>query len=85
MSGISRGGGGVGDHHDRLTELVGGPSHERQDLVAGRGVEVAGRLVGEDDLRLGDEGPGDGDPLLLAARELLGLMAEPAAEAGGVP
>ncbi len=39
------------------------------------GVEVAGRLVGEDQLGLGDEGAGDRDALLLAARELAGAMA----------
>jgi hypothetical protein len=41
-----------------------------EDLGAAVGVEVAGRLVGQDDLRLVDQGPGDGDALLLAAREL---------------
>ena len=34
------------------------------------GVEVAGRLVGEDQLGVADQGAGDGDALLLAAREL---------------
>ena len=34
------------------------------------GVEVAGGLVGEDDLGLGDERAGDRHPLLLAAGEL---------------
>jgi hypothetical protein len=31
------------------------------------GVEVAGRLVREDEVRRSDKGPGDGDTLLLAA------------------
>ena len=35
-----------------------------------RAVEVAGRLVGEDDLRARAERAGDGDALLLAARQL---------------
>ena len=37
------------------------------------GIEVGKRLVEEEDLRFLDEGPGDGDPLLLTARELIGL------------
>ena len=41
-----------------------------EDLGAGAGVEVAGGLVGEDDLRLAGQRPGHGDPLLLAAGEL---------------
>ena len=46
-----------------------------EDLAAGRVVEVAGRLVGEQEGRPGDEGPGDGDALLLAGRQLVGLVA----------
>src|SRR3712207_8863865 len=42
----------------------------RSHLGARAGVEVAGRLVGEHDGRLGDERAGDGDALLLAARHL---------------
>ena len=45
------------------------------DVAAGRRVEVAGRLVGEDDLRAGDDGPRDGDALLLAAGKLVGVVA----------
>ena len=41
----------VGDHDDRLAELAHGVAHEREDLGARGAVEVAGRLVGEDDLR----------------------------------
>ncbi len=41
------------------------------DLAALAGVQVAGRLVGEDHLRAGDDRAGDGDQLLLAARELV--------------
>ena len=36
------------------------------------GVEVAGGLVGEDELGACDDGAGDGDSLLLASGELLG-------------
>jgi len=43
---------------------------EGHDLVTGLGVQVSGGLVGEDDRRLGDDRPGDGRSLLLAARKL---------------
>ena len=60
----------VGDHHDRLAELADRDSHERQHLAAAVGVEVAGRFVGEDDLRAGHQGTGHRDSLLLTAGEL---------------
>ena len=41
-----------------------------EDLGAGAAVEVAGRLVGEDDLRPARQGARHGDALLLAAGEL---------------
>ena len=60
----------VGDHHDGGALLVefGEQVHH---LLAVLGVEVAGGLVGEDELGVGDHGAGDGDALLLSARELL--------------
>ncbi len=42
--------------------------------VAGRRVEAAGRLVGEQDRRFGDEGAGQRDALLLAARQRLRIV-----------
>ena len=51
------------------------------DLVAGLGVELAGRLVGQDEHRLLDQGPGDGHALLLAAGELVGAVVEPVPQA----
>ena len=50
-------------------ETVDCLSQEREDLLAGLGVERSCRLVGEDDLGPGDQGAGDRDALLLAARE----------------
>src|SRR5262245_54341309 len=44
---------------------------EAHDLAPLVGVEVAGRLVGEQQLGFRDERPGDADELLLAARELV--------------
>ena len=59
-------GGIVSDEHDRspaCAELLQHAEH-----LAGRlGIEVAGRLVSEDEIRLVDERAGDGDALLLAA------------------
>src|SRR5213080_971704 len=46
---------------DRLEQL--------EQLDGALRVEVAGRLVAEEDRRLADDGAGDGDALLLAARE----------------
>src|SRR5205085_9666719 len=41
------------------------------DLLALTGMQVPGRLVRENDLRVGDDGACDGHELLLAARELV--------------
>ena len=48
---------------------------EVEDLPGGDGVEVRGRLVGEDELRLAGHGPGDGHALPLSAGELVGTLA----------
>ena len=47
---------------------------EREDLVAGLRVEIAGRLVGEQDRRIDRQRARDGDALALAARQLVGQM-----------
>ena len=72
--GVGRGLGVVGDEDDRLAALVARPPERVEDLAAGRVVEVAGRLVGEEEGRARDEGAGDGDALLLAGRQLVGLV-----------
>ena len=59
----------VGDHDDRRAgrvQLV----QQREDVLAGAAVEVAGRLVGEHDRRPPEQRAGDRDPLALAARQL---------------
>ena len=66
-------------HHGEVVadEEVGEPvpaaqvRHQVQDLRLDRDVERRDRLVGNDQLRPGDQRPGDGDPLPLAARELV--------------
>jgi hypothetical protein len=60
----------VGDHHDGLAELVDRAPQQPEDLLRGRRVEVAGRLVGEDHGGLGGERARHRDALLLAAGQL---------------
>src|SRR6516165_3546683 len=71
----------VGDHDDRLAELAHAAAEQVQDLRTGPGVEVAGGLVGEDDLRPAGQGPRDGDPLLLPAGQLRRAVPQPRAQA----
>ena len=54
---------------------------EQHDPLPGLRVELAGRLVGEQQPRPVRERPGDRDPLLLAARELVRPVLRPLAEA----
>ena len=64
----------VGHEDDRLVALDARPPERLEDLGAGRVVEVAGRLVGEEERRARHERAGDRDPLLLAGRQLVGLV-----------
>ena len=69
-------------HHDRdpaLVELLKNP----HDFDARAAVEIAGRLVSQDDLRIVDQSAGDGDALLLSAGELAGMMIFAAGKADG--
>ena len=43
------------------------------NLQAGLRIEIAGRLVGEDDVRIGHQGPSDGHALFLPAGEPTGF------------
>jgi len=54
------------------------------DTGAQGGVEVGEGFVEQDDRRIGGEGPGDRDPLLLAARELVGAPSALGGEADQV-
>jgi len=69
----------VRDEHDGPTAPVELPE-ERRDLGAGMAVEVAGRLVGEDQRGLRDQGAGDRHALLLPAAELGRLVVDSVAE-----
>jgi hypothetical protein len=70
----------VGDDHHRRPLAVE-LAQQRQDLGARARVEVAGRLVGEDDRRPGDHRASDRHALALPARELLGAVVQSMAEA----
>jgi len=65
--GIAGGTGVVGHHYDGFVEFVDKAGHEDQDLFGRDPVQIAGRLIGNEDHRIGDYGSGDGNPLLLAA------------------
>jgi hypothetical protein len=62
----------VRDHHNRLPVLIDQFPQDGRDPLAVRGIEVAGRLIGQQDGRFDDQGPGDGNPLLLATGEFAG-------------
>ena len=65
---------GVVGHEDDRDALGVQPLEHPQDLVAGPRIEVAGRFVGQQQCGAIDQGPGDGDPLLLAAGHLRRLV-----------
>ena len=75
-------GAGVGHHLGVVGgEDEGGPvapvhlAHQVDDVPAGLRVEVGGGLVGEHERRVGDQRPGHGHALPLAAGELAGAVA----------
>ena len=57
----------VGDHDDGDALFAVERHQQFHDLVAALAVEVAGRFVGEQQQRIGDDGAGDRHALLLAA------------------
>ena len=70
----------VRHHHDGSTlgiELL----QEADDLLAGLGVQVAGRLIGQNHGGIVGEHPGQGDSLLLADAQLARLVVKPVAQA----
>ena len=70
----------VGDDDQRAAALLLLLAEQVEDLVAPFAVEVAGRLVGQQDDGILDQGPRDRHPLLLAAGELGRLVAQPVPE-----
>ena len=70
----------VGDHEDGVASAVEFAEEADDDFFVGL-IEIAGGLVGKDELGLIDERAGDGDALLLAAGKLRRKMGEAMAEA----
>ena len=66
---------------ETLLEILVELAEEIQDLVRALAIEIAGGLVRDEDLRIGDDRAGDRHALLLAAGELPGIMVFPALEA----
>ena len=64
----------MGDEHDGAAALAIEGLQQFDDPLAGRAVEVAGGLVGEENAGLVHEGAGQRHALLLAARKLLRKM-----------
>ena len=59
-------------HDDRLLVDIVELLEDREHILSGFAVEVSDRLVGEDDIRIVDQGAGDSDALFLSARKLIG-------------
>ena len=62
---------GVGHHEDGLTVPVD-VRENVHDLPGRARIQSAGGLISQDQLGLGDDGPGDSSPLFLAAGDLEG-------------
>ena len=67
----------VRDHDHHVPVGVDYLAQQGEHLAPGADVQCSCRLVGEHHLRPGDECPGDRDPLLLAAGQLRGAIAQP--------
>src|SRR6266566_9577915 len=64
----------VSHHEDGHAQLLTATSEQSPDAMARGRIEVARRLVAQDDTRARDESTGDGDALHLAPRQLAGLV-----------
>ena len=64
----------MGDEDDRVAGLIQ-TLEERHDLDACPRIQIAGRLVGQEDRRIVDEGARDRHTLPLAAGQLVGPVA----------
>jgi hypothetical protein len=74
----------VRHHNDGFVQVLAQHSEQVENLRRRLRVEVAGRFVGDDQRRVGDDRPGDADPLLLAAGQLPGAVGEAVGEADEV-
>ncbi len=67
----------VRHHHDGFPILAIQLGKHGEDFLRRSRVQVAGRLVGKDQVWVGSDGSRDGNTLLLDARELPWEMVEP--------
>ena len=67
----------MGDDHQRRSAGLRALEQQFDDVRASRRVEIARRLVREDERRIGGERAGYGDALLLSARKLRGIVPGP--------
>jgi hypothetical protein len=75
------GGLGVVSHQqNRLRQGSPNCQQKMQDLVGRFLVQVTGRLIGNDQVRVADESSGNADALLFAARELAGPVIDTVGE-----
>jgi len=63
----------MGDQQHRTATLAMNPAEQLKHLGCGLGIEVAGGLISQQQGRLSDQRPGDGNPLLLPAGQLARL------------
>jgi hypothetical protein len=71
----------VGDHDQAGLVFAVEFAHQVEHRVGGVTIEVAGRLVGEDARRLGDQRARNGDALTFTAGKLAGAVVETMSEA----
>jgi len=69
----------VGHHDDRLAEVLIQLLQHHHDVFGRLRVQVTGGLVGDDQVRVGGDGAGDGDALFLAAGKLPREVRQPVA------
>ena len=67
-------------HHHRLLVLAVEHLEQGQDLVRRGAVEIPGRLVADQERRVGHQGAGNRYPLLLTTGQLLGFVLGPVLE-----
>ena len=56
----------MGDHDNRLAELLVESLHQIEDFVGAFGVEIARRLIGDQDVRISYDGAGNGNAHIAA-------------------
>ena len=61
----------MGDHDDGLSVFVSEIFEDADDLLFCRRIQVAGRLIREDEIHVACQGPRDSDSLLFAAGKLI--------------